>query len=78
MLDASAADAIVGATDASVSIALPQGEDWETSRKRNLVFYSRNAETPPMRGFSIEGDVIVYHDEPFYGGSEEAEDAPEI
>jgi len=77
MLDASAADAIVGATDASVSIALPKGEDWESSKKRNLIFYSRNAETPAPRGFSIDGDQIAYHDEPFYGG-DTPDDAPPI
>lgn len=78
MLDASAADAIVGATDAAVSIALPKGENWEESKKRNLVFYSRNAETPAPRGFSIEDDRIIHHDEPFMSGMEEAEDAPPI
>lgn len=76
MLDMTAGDVITGAADAVVSVQLPKGDDYETSKRRNLRFFVRNGPPVSARAFIMEDDVLHYQGD-IHGG-EDDDDATDI
>jgi hypothetical protein len=77
-LDMTAGDAWAGLADTIVSVGLPEGDDLDTSRRRNLHWTVRNGPPVTPRGFTIEGDELAYQIEPHGADSDEVEDAPGV
>lgn len=70
-----AGDVLAGAADSICSIALPHGDDIDTSKRRNLHFIVRGAPGVAPRGFEMTDAGPVYHDEAFHSDTP-TEDAP--
>lgn len=74
------AGAWAGDPDTIISIALPPGDEYNTSQRRNLYFTSRNGPWIPPRGVMIEGTdmdaKLTYSTEPFT--DEDGESQPSI
>lgn len=71
-----------GDADTLVHVGLPKGDRLETSLRRNLYFTTRNAPTPPARGFEIVGDEkstqILYSPMPHGDGFDDEPDEPAL